>query len=153
MRIIFWVKPDLNFDGSFIFTCRIIITLTRSILDSLVCFLTKILIHNKTTELGHRGFLLDLGHNDSHQIYKEAILKNFAIFTGKHLCWSIFLIKLHAFKLYYESPTQVFSCKYGQSFKNNFSRWINSIKFKLFRSISVSWSKCQSINLNSISKH
>ena len=26
--------------------------------------------------------------------YKNAILKNFAIFTGKHLFWSLFLIKL-----------------------------------------------------------
>ena len=26
---------------------------------------------------------------------KKAVLKNFAIFTVKHLCWSLFLIKLH----------------------------------------------------------
>ena len=26
--------------------------------------------------------------------YKRAVLKNLAIFTGKHLCWSLFLIKL-----------------------------------------------------------
>ena len=26
--------------------------------------------------------------------YKKAILKNFVTFTGKHLCWSLFLIKL-----------------------------------------------------------
>ena len=25
--------------------------------------------------------------------YKKAVLKHFAIFTEKHLCWSIFLIK------------------------------------------------------------
>ena len=25
---------------------------------------------------------------------KKAVLNNFAIFTGKHLCWSLFLIKL-----------------------------------------------------------
>ena len=29
--------------------------------------------------------------------YKKAVLKNFAIFTGKHLCWSLFLIKVKAF--------------------------------------------------------
>ena len=29
---------------------------------------------------------------------KEAVLKDFAIFTGKHLCWSLFLIKLLAFR-------------------------------------------------------
>ena len=27
---------------------------------------------------------------------KKAVLKNFAMFTGKCLCWSLFLIKLQA---------------------------------------------------------
>ena len=30
---------------------------------------------------------------------KKAFLKNFAIFTGKHLCWSLFLMKLQVFRL------------------------------------------------------
>ena len=30
---------------------------------------------------------------------KKGVLKNFAIFTGKHLCWSLFLIKLQAWKI------------------------------------------------------
>ena len=38
--------------------------------------------------------------------YKKAILKNFAILTGKHLCWSLFLIKLRA--LIGNSSTGVF---------------------------------------------
>ena len=29
--------------------------------------------------------------------YKKTVLKHFAIFTGKHLYWSLFLIKLEAF--------------------------------------------------------
>ena len=29
--------------------------------------------------------------------YKKAVLKNFAIFTGKELCWSLSLIKFQAF--------------------------------------------------------
>ena len=29
---------------------------------------------------------------------KEGVLENFAISTGKHLCWSLFLIKLHAWR-------------------------------------------------------
>ena len=29
--------------------------------------------------------------------YKKAVLKNFAIFTGKHLCWSVFFIKWQNF--------------------------------------------------------
>ena len=28
--------------------------------------------------------------------YEKGVLKNFAIFRGKHLCWSLFLIKLQA---------------------------------------------------------
>ena len=28
---------------------------------------------------------------------KKAVLKNYAIFTGKHLCWCLVLIKLQAF--------------------------------------------------------
>ena len=30
--------------------------------------------------------------------YKKAVLKNFAIFPGKNLCWGVFLIKLQAFR-------------------------------------------------------
>ena len=30
--------------------------------------------------------------------YKKAVLKNFLIFTGKHLCWSLFLIKLQVLR-------------------------------------------------------
>ena len=29
-------------------------------------------------------------------LQKKAALKNFAIFTRKHLCWSLFVIKLQA---------------------------------------------------------
>ena len=30
--------------------------------------------------------------------FKIGALKNFAYFTGRHLCWSLFLIKLQAFQ-------------------------------------------------------
>ena len=32
--------------------------------------------------------------------YKKTVLKNFAIFTGKHRYWSLFLINLHVLKIY-----------------------------------------------------
>ena len=55
---------------------------------------------------------------------KQMLLQNFAIFTGKHLCWSLFLIKLRAFSyastLLKESPTHVFCCEYCKFCKNNF---------------------------------
>ena len=31
--------------------------------------------------------------------FKIGVLQNFTVFIGKHLCWSIFLIKWHAFRL------------------------------------------------------
>ena len=30
--------------------------------------------------------------------FKKAVLKNFLIFTGKHLCWNLFLIKLQTLR-------------------------------------------------------
>ena len=43
--------------------------------------------------------LMSFGHvakrpnNRSHIFFKTDVLKNFAIFTGKHPCWGLFLIK------------------------------------------------------------
>ena len=31
------------------------------------------------------------------KFYKKVVLNHFPIFTGKHLCWSLFIIKLQAF--------------------------------------------------------
>ena len=46
--------------------------------------------------------------------YKKSVLKNFALFLGKLLCWSLFLIKLQAFSpaslLKRDSNTGVFMC-------------------------------------------
>ena len=33
--------------------------------------------------------------------FKIGVLENFTIFTGKHLCWSLVLIKLQAWLIYY----------------------------------------------------
>ena len=52
---------------------------------------------------------------------KNAVLENFAIFTGKCRCWSLFLIKLQVLRPATElkiPPTQVFSCEYSKIFKN-----------------------------------
>ena len=47
--------------------------------------------------------------------FKTGVLKNFANFTGKQLCWSFFLRKLLT-----ETPTQLFSCEICNIFKNTF---------------------------------
>ena len=40
--------------------------------------------------------------------FKIGVFKNFKIFTGKHLCWSLFLLRFQAFR----QPAEVF-CKKG----------------------------------------
>ena len=61
--------------------------------------------------------------------FKIGVLKDFTNFTGKQLHWSLFLIKLQAFKagallkrdsmeISIETPTQVFSCEICEIFKN-----------------------------------
>ena len=45
--------------------------------------------------------------------FKVGVLKIFANFTGKHLCWSLA-------SLLKKTPTQVFSCEIYKNFKNNF---------------------------------
>ena len=45
--------------------------------------------------------------------FKIGVLKNFANFTGKHLCWSLFLIKFQTLRpatLLKRDSRQVFSC-------------------------------------------
>ena len=60
---------------------------------------------------------------DFHKEDNDGILKNFAIFTGKHLCWNLFLIKLKGWRpvtlLKKDSYTGVF-CEYYEIFKNTF---------------------------------
>ena len=51
---------------------------------------------------------------------KRSLGKSFAIFTGKHLCWSLFSIKLRLQLYQKETSTQVFSCKYCDIFSNIF---------------------------------
>ena len=57
-------------------------------------------------------FRFSQGRNSRLQMFfKIGVSKNFANFTGKQLCWNLFLIKL-----------QVFSCEISENFKNNFFR-------------------------------
>ena len=62
----------------------------------------------------------------SHQRWsvKKCCFKYLAIFTGKHLFWSLFLINLQSFRpsiFLKENPAQVFSYEYCKIFKNTYS--------------------------------
>ena len=59
----------------------------------------------------------------SHMFFKVGVLKSYAIFAGKRLRWSLFLIKFQFLRpapLFKKNPTKVFSCEYWKVFKNNF---------------------------------
>ena len=88
-------------------------------------------------------------HNERKQspevFYKNADFKNFAIFTGKHLRCSLFLIKLQAWgpkalQLYSKgTPTQMYSCKYCEIFK------IKCFEEHL-RNVASSWRQWNNVN-------
>ena len=65
------------------------------------------------------------GSKSSHRrcSIKKAVLKNFAIFKGKHLTWSLFLINLQAWRsaTLKKTPTQLFSFEFCEIFKNTYS--------------------------------
>ena len=51
---------------------------------------------------------------------KEGVLKSFTNLAAKHLCWSLFLIKLQAFRpltSLKETPTQMLSCEFAKKIK------------------------------------
>ena len=51
----------------------------------------------------------------SQMFFKKGVLKNFTIFAGNYLCWSLFK------KVYYkETPTKVFYCEYCEIFKSTY---------------------------------
>ena len=78
--------------------------------------------------------------SSSHIIFKTGVLKNFAIFTRKRLCWSLFLIKLQDWRLVFslkETSTQVFSYEYCKIFKNSF--FMENLFIKLFRKFMWWW--------------
>ena len=60
----------------------------------------------------------------SQMFFKIGVLKNFAIFTGKHLCCNLFFNKVaglrYATLLKKETLSQVFSCEYCNIFKNTY---------------------------------
>ena len=62
--------------------------------------------------------ILRYRNSRSRIIFKIGVLKNFTILAGKHLCWILFSNKVADPRP--ETPTEVFSCKYSEIFKNSF---------------------------------
>ena len=52
---------------------------------------------------------------------KKTVLKNFAIFAGKHQCWGLFFNNMNL----YETPTQVFPVNIAKLLKTSILKNIN----------------------------
>ena len=83
--------------------------------------------HNESCGLVRAYIPYYIGSEDrsrrSQIFFKVGVLKNFTDFTGKHLCWSVFLIKLKAFRpatLLKKTPTQVLCCEICETYKNTY---------------------------------
>ena len=107
------------------------------------CFSSTIINHNHhPSRSSHRRCSM-----------KTAVLKNFAIFTGKYLCWSLFLITFQALVLQSykkEIPTQVFSCEYCETFKNTYfeEHLRTAASLPLYVSVHHKWNKLTTLTLN-----
>ena len=55
----------------------------------------------------------------SQMFFRISILKIFTIFTGNHMCWNLFLIKLQALTFLKRDSFSVFSCDYCEIFLKN----------------------------------
>ena len=87
---------------------------------------------------------MSLRSSCSQMFFKKGVLLNFLIFTGKQLCWSLFLIKLRACNFNKkEIPSQVFSCEICEILQNTSSGCLWRLQFmsndlrKLFMKVAL----------------
>ena len=114
-------------------------TLKKGYINSGIIFLTEMVIFATANTLfqqnlvfiaksrtGFRSGILwkyELKVRSSHWScsVKIGVLKYFANFTGKHLCWSLFLTESSGLQLFKKvSPAQVFSFGICENFKNTY---------------------------------
>ena len=83
---------------------------------------TASILYGKTSKEFYRHIKFRKKYNKQNVFIKKAVLKNFAIFTGKQLFWSLFFNKNASLQscnfIKKETTTQVFSCEYCKIFKN-----------------------------------
>ena len=77
------------------------------------------LVNHIDGNTGHEEWLSGKHRTSPPNVFcKKGVLENFTKFTGKHLCQSLFLIKLQASDVFL--GIQVFSYEYYEVFKNSF---------------------------------
>ena len=61
--------------------------------------------------------------------FKKSVERNFEIFTGKHLCWSLFLIKLQALGPVTLRPSTLFQPRHKRDFNTGDFNRVKIAKF------------------------
>ena len=75
--------------------------MTNVLVQSLNKMHMKYVLHNKFRMIifhDQKALSLNFKNSCLQMFFKIDVLKNLAIFTGKHLCWSYFLIKLQGWR-------------------------------------------------------
>ena len=86
-------------------------SMSRSLIDAIyILSLTNIVHYTKFSPKRQQG--------PNHRCCRSRMFLKIGALKDKHLCLSLFLIKLQFFKK--ETPVQVFSCKYCKIFRNSF---------------------------------
>ena len=74
---------------------------------------------------------------------KKGVLKIFAKFTRKHLCWSVFSNKVAGLRpitlLQKEIPTQVFPCEFCKMFRNTFLYRTHPVAASVYSTAALQW--------------
>ena len=90
-----------------------------------------------------RNFAKFTGKHLCQSLFFNKVLRNFAKFTGKHQCQSLLFNKVAGLQLYLKkTPAQVFSCEFCEISKNTF------FTEHLWTTASVSNRKCAKIQLS-----
>ena len=94
-------EKSLHSCGKLNFSFLFLLLLLKFHFHFCACLFSKYLPLQSLESQSVKGRLLSRERKTQHMqqqlpevIYKKAVLKNFAVFTWKYLCWSLFLIKL-----------------------------------------------------------
>ena len=60
--------------------------------------------------------MLEISYKSFQNCFSDHVLKNYAKFTGKHMCWSLFVSE--------RTPAQTFTCTFLRNFKKYLLWWV-----------------------------
>ena len=80
--------------------------------------------------------------------FRIVVLKNFAMFTGKHLCWRFFLIKLQAFRPPSGLQHRCFPVKFAAFLRTPFfTEQVRWLLLEISQELSLYWLHMRMMNI------